>query len=216
MRATTDRQGARIRADRHWRAPAARRRQSRSGAGDARRGEADRQWRRQGSRLHTAARPAAEVQCREGAAAVGQRRTGARITILGAGRGVVAGGMSADLTRDEVVRTLLDGFLPAHARDDLPARDSRVGCGSLGSPTKRNQRSRGTSRHFSGAPRETRQRHGTALSGAVQRRILHAGDRPRARSRRARGVGRNTSARSRKRAAGGRGRHRRGFLRPAA
>ena len=58
----------------------------------------------------------------------------ARITILGAGRSVVAGGMSADLTRDETIRTLLDGFLPLTSRHDLPARDRRVGLRELGLP----------------------------------------------------------------------------------
>jgi molecular chaperone DnaK (HSP70) len=56
------------------------------------------------------------------------------ITILGAGRGVVAGGMSVELTREETVRTLLDGFLPMTSRDDLPARDRRVGLRELGLP----------------------------------------------------------------------------------
>jgi molecular chaperone DnaK (HSP70) len=57
-----------------------------------------------------------------------------RITILGTGRGVVSGGMSAELTREEVVRTLLDGFLPLTPRDDVPARDRRVGLRELGLP----------------------------------------------------------------------------------
>jgi molecular chaperone DnaK (HSP70) len=56
-----------------------------------------------------------------------------RITILGTGRGVVSGGTIADVTRDEVVGTLLD-FLPLTARDDLPARDRRVGLRELGLP----------------------------------------------------------------------------------
>ena len=58
----------------------------------------------------------------------------ARITLLGAGRGVVAGGMTTELTRDEVVRTLADGFLPLTAPDDLPARDRRVALRELGLP----------------------------------------------------------------------------------
>jgi molecular chaperone DnaK (HSP70) len=57
-----------------------------------------------------------------------------RITILGAGRGVVAGGMTASLTRDEVVRALTDGFLPLTDPDDVPARDRRVGLRELGLP----------------------------------------------------------------------------------
>lgn len=57
-----------------------------------------------------------------------------QITILGAGRGVVGGGMTADLTRDEVVEALTSGFLPLTARDDLPARDRRTGLRELGLP----------------------------------------------------------------------------------
>ena len=56
------------------------------------------------------------------------------ITILGSGRQVVSGGMSTTLTRDEAIRTLLDGFLPITAADDVPARDRRVGLRELGLP----------------------------------------------------------------------------------
>jgi molecular chaperone DnaK (HSP70) len=56
------------------------------------------------------------------------------ITILGGGRSVVGGGLTADLTRDEVVRALTDGFLPLTAPDDLPARDRRTGLRELGLP----------------------------------------------------------------------------------
>src|SRR4029453_8875154 len=47
------------------------------------------------------------------------------ITILGSGRGVVGGGMTTALTRDDVVGTLTEGFLPITAAADLPARDRR-------------------------------------------------------------------------------------------
>jgi molecular chaperone DnaK (HSP70) len=57
-----------------------------------------------------------------------------QITILGAGRGVVAGGMSAELTRDEAMRALNDGFLPLTRYDDVPARDRRIGLRELGLP----------------------------------------------------------------------------------
>ena len=56
------------------------------------------------------------------------------VTLLGAGRGVVSGGMTASLSRDEVLQALLDGFLPLVAPDDLPARDRRVGLRELGLP----------------------------------------------------------------------------------
>jgi molecular chaperone DnaK (HSP70) len=56
------------------------------------------------------------------------------ITLLGAGRGVVAGGLTADLTRAEVEHTLGEGFLPLSAPTDVPARDRRAGLRELGLP----------------------------------------------------------------------------------
>ena len=56
------------------------------------------------------------------------------ITILGSGRGVVGQGLTAELTRDEVVQALAGGFLPLTAADDLPARDRRPGLRELGLP----------------------------------------------------------------------------------
>jgi len=56
------------------------------------------------------------------------------ITLLGSGRGVVGGGISTELTREEVSDTLTEGFLPTTASDDVPARDRRVGLRELGLP----------------------------------------------------------------------------------
>jgi hypothetical protein len=56
------------------------------------------------------------------------------ISILGSGRAVVGGMLSAELTRDEVVEVLTGGFLPRTAPDDLPAHDRRVGLRELGLP----------------------------------------------------------------------------------
>ena len=56
------------------------------------------------------------------------------ITLLGSGRGVVGGGMSTELTREEVSATLTEGFLPITAPDDVPSRDRRVGLRELGLP----------------------------------------------------------------------------------
>lgn len=56
------------------------------------------------------------------------------ITILGGGRAVVGQSLSAELTRDEVVKILTDGFLPITAHGDLPARGSRTGLRELGLP----------------------------------------------------------------------------------
>jgi hypothetical protein len=56
------------------------------------------------------------------------------ISVLGGGRAVVGGMLSAELTRDEVVEVLTGGFLPRTAPDDLPAHDRRVGLRELGLP----------------------------------------------------------------------------------
>ena len=56
------------------------------------------------------------------------------ITILGAGSSIVGSGVTADLSRDEVSRALLEGFLPLTAADDLPARSRRAGLRELGLP----------------------------------------------------------------------------------
>ena len=54
--------------------------------------------------------------------------------MLGSGRGIVGGGASVTLTREEVERTLLDGFLPFTAATDLPAASRRAGLRELGLP----------------------------------------------------------------------------------
>ncbi len=56
------------------------------------------------------------------------------ITILGAGSSIVGSGVTADLSRDDVSRALLEGFLPLTAADDLPARSRRAGLRELGLP----------------------------------------------------------------------------------
>ena len=56
------------------------------------------------------------------------------LTLLGSGRGVVAGGMSIELTREEVVEALTKGFLPLTGPADLPARERRPGLRELGLP----------------------------------------------------------------------------------
>jgi hypothetical protein len=56
------------------------------------------------------------------------------IAIPAAGSAVVGGRLAADLTRQEVVDTLRDGFLPLVARDDLPARVTRAGLREFGLP----------------------------------------------------------------------------------
>ncbi len=56
------------------------------------------------------------------------------ISVLGSGRALVGGTLTSELTRDEVVEVLTDGFLPQTAPDDLPAHDRRVGLRELGLP----------------------------------------------------------------------------------
>jgi len=56
------------------------------------------------------------------------------ITILGGGRAVVGQSLSLELTRDEAVKILTDGFLPITAPDDLPPRGRTTGLRELGLP----------------------------------------------------------------------------------
>ncbi|HZF39004.1 MAG TPA: Hsp70 family protein, partial [Blastocatellia bacterium] len=56
------------------------------------------------------------------------------VNILGGGRAVVGGTLSAELTRQEVEEALIDGFLPLTEPGDLPARERRSGLRELGLP----------------------------------------------------------------------------------
>jgi DNA-K related protein/Hsp70 protein len=56
------------------------------------------------------------------------------VSILGTGRSVVGGTLSAELTREEVEDTLITGFLPSTTAHDLPARERRTGLRELGLP----------------------------------------------------------------------------------
>ena len=58
----------------------------------------------------------------------------APVTVLGGGRSVVGGALSAELTRAEVEEVLSEGFLPLNEPDDLPAGDRRTGLRELGLP----------------------------------------------------------------------------------
>ncbi|MFL6331986.1 MAG: Hsp70 family protein [Pyrinomonadaceae bacterium] len=58
----------------------------------------------------------------------------APVTLLGAGRSVVGGALSTELTRAEVEGALAEGFLPACAPGDLPASERRAGLRELGLP----------------------------------------------------------------------------------
>ena len=55
-------------------------------------------------------------------------------SILGSGSSLVGGTLNTELTRDEVVDTLTDGFLPLTDRDDRPTQERRTGLRELGLP----------------------------------------------------------------------------------
>ncbi len=56
------------------------------------------------------------------------------IAIPAAGSTVVGGHLAAKLTRDEVIETLRQGFLPRVGRSDVPARTTRAGLREFGLP----------------------------------------------------------------------------------
>ena len=56
------------------------------------------------------------------------------ITLLGRGSRLVGGAITTTLTIEDVNESLLDGFFPAVASDDMPARQRRVGLQELGLP----------------------------------------------------------------------------------
>jgi molecular chaperone DnaK (HSP70) len=56
------------------------------------------------------------------------------IHVLGSGRAVVGGALSTELTRQEVVEALTDGFLPLTSPGDFPKQEKRTGLRELGLP----------------------------------------------------------------------------------
>ncbi len=56
------------------------------------------------------------------------------ISMLGTGRSVVGQVLTSELTREEVLELLMQGFLPLCARDEFPARDRPSGLRELGLP----------------------------------------------------------------------------------
>ncbi len=56
------------------------------------------------------------------------------VTVLGAGRGVVGGTLTADLARGDVVDALTEGFLPMVTADARPRRGTRTGLQEMGLP----------------------------------------------------------------------------------
>lgn len=56
------------------------------------------------------------------------------ITILGSGRALVGGALTAEISRDEVVATLAEGFLPLTAFEERPHAERRAGLLEIGLP----------------------------------------------------------------------------------
>ncbi len=56
------------------------------------------------------------------------------VTVLGRGSKLVGGTITTELTRDEVLRVLVDGFFPLVANDARPQRTRRAGLRELGLP----------------------------------------------------------------------------------
>jgi molecular chaperone DnaK (HSP70) len=62
------------------------------------------------------------------------KKNAAAVTVLGRGSKVIGGAAKTELTRDMLRSVLIDGFLPACAPTDLPARGRRVGLTEIGLP----------------------------------------------------------------------------------
>ncbi len=62
------------------------------------------------------------------------RKDAAPVTVLGRGSKVIGGSVKTELTRAMLSSVLFDGFLPACAPTDLPARGRRVGLTEIGLP----------------------------------------------------------------------------------
>jgi hypothetical protein len=56
------------------------------------------------------------------------------VTLLGSGSRLIGGTIKASLSREEVDRTLLEGFFPVVASDEMPARQRRIALQELGLP----------------------------------------------------------------------------------
>jgi hypothetical protein len=76
-------------------------------------------------------------QCRMGKERLleeGSKAQGHDVTILGRGTGLVGGTVKSKLLKEDVVRTVLEGFLPQVTSNDLPVRQRRVALQELGLP----------------------------------------------------------------------------------
>jgi molecular chaperone DnaK (HSP70) len=62
------------------------------------------------------------------------KKTAAPVAVLGRGSKVIGGSIKTELTRELLKKVLLDGFLPACAPTDQPAKGRRVGLTEIGLP----------------------------------------------------------------------------------
>jgi hypothetical protein len=62
------------------------------------------------------------------------KKSAAPVTVLGRGSKVIGGSIKTELTRELLRQVLVDGFLPACAAGDQPARGRRVGLTEIGLP----------------------------------------------------------------------------------
>ena len=144
----------------------------------------------------------------------------ATVSLLGSGGAVVGGALSVDLAREDVVRLLLDGFLPACAIDAEPDGGTAERAPGARAAVRRRPGHHPASRQV--PARGRRSRRGAPGRAAAQRGLLHAGGdagAPRPGCVRLVRGGRRppvAPARARERGAGGGGGRGRGVLRPGA
>jgi molecular chaperone DnaK (HSP70) len=62
------------------------------------------------------------------------KKNAAPVTVLGRGSKVIGGSIKTELTREMLRSVVIDGFLPACAPTDMPARGRRVGLTEIGLP----------------------------------------------------------------------------------
>jgi molecular chaperone DnaK (HSP70) len=65
---------------------------------------------------------------------IDQKKNASPVAVLGRGSKVIGGSVKTELTREMLGSVLIDGFLPACAPTDLPARGRRVGLTEIGLP----------------------------------------------------------------------------------
>ena len=85
------------------------------------------------------------------------------VTLLGKGTGLVGGTIKTKLSREDLNRILLDGFLPVVSSHDMPQRQRRAGLAELGLPYAADA---AMTRHLA---RFLRQQAATAEHGSVRR-----------------------------------------------